>query len=254
MAPGLAGEPPPESADGWMYASLTLINEANAIFQQLRLHSPDERENRFGEAATLINVQPKTTANLNTASAIFSDLVVEKNDDDIADASRYLMGRIEQIHRLDPDTSSAAAIYRNLLDDRPGSPFAQRALPKLALIVLFDAQASGNAGLAEITSRAEKLTDSDAASDTHLMLADYYSLIGGDEANALRSLLIAESHGIKRYRFRGNVLIRIAELSNRLGLKEQAAQYYRKFLDSYERDNRRRLVQERMRALTGSES
>lgn len=240
-------------ANAWKTASLTLVNESNAEFRELLAKdTPDRRQLRFGEAATLINVQPKTAANLDNAVAVFQDLAEEDPNDDIAVYSRYLIGRVAQIHRLDADLELAANTYRELLRDHPQNKFAQRAVPKLAVIELFDPLRSPDdqTGALEIEAFAANLTDPLAIRDTALMLADYYTMIAPNDTKALENLLIANEQGIQRYKFRATVLVRIAELSRRTGNPDQAVDYYQMFLDEFQRDQRRTLIEERIEELT----
>lgn len=245
----------PTTADAWKNASLTLANEAHAIFANTTDPNVEsDRENRLGEGATLINVQPKTDANLNAATEILQHLAEKSAPDEIAAYARYLLGRIEQVHRLKPNLPKASEIYRSLLDEMPGSRYAQWALPKLALITLFDPERPSGAPspAQEIERRAALLTDPDAVRDTYLILADYYTYIERDDAKTLDALVTAQKQEIQGRAFQGNLLIRTAELARKQNRPEVARPAYEEFLSTFPRESRRTLVQKRLSELASS--
>lgn len=254
-APEETTEPSITLEDAWEQASFTLNNEANAMFAQLGGDQPDgDREARFGYAATLINVQPKTDANLQRATDVFESLIEADPNDDFAAYSRFLLGRIEEIHRLDPNTAKAVEIYRALLDDMPENRYAQWALPKLAALLLFDLEApvGDRSGIIEVETRAAKLTDPASIRDTQFAIAQYYTDFEPNDEKVLEANLIAIDAGVERRAARGNVFFRTGEIARELGRYDVARQSYQNFLDTFARENRRTFVQRRFDELPDS--
>lgn len=247
-APLLAAEPaPPESP--WELAALGLFKDANRAFAQA---PATDREARFGQASTLINLQPKTDANLTRADSLLAAVASENPADSLGLSARYLRARIAHIHRLSPDPAAALALYRELADSRADHPLAQRALVQIALLELFEPDVSAD----ELRSRHAALADRDAAltepsarRDFNLVLGDAALRLGLPDHVALDHLLRADQAGVARDHTRRDNWLRIAELARRSDRPAIAIAHYERFLAATLRDARRLDVEQRLAAL-----
>lgn len=233
-------------AEAWQQTALNLFNDANLSFAEL-----SGREARFGEAVTLLQVQPKTNANVDRAVALFGEVLAENAGDKLGITARYYLGRIEQLHRSPINPEAAAGHFRQLVQEYPAHPMAEQALVKLALIELY-----GNATDVERQAAFERLAGSvatlktaDAIRDLNLILAEAGLRFGQSPAMALDHYIAAEQAGIHLTTVRGSVLVAIGELARQVGRVDVARRYYELFLQDFQRDTRRRLIRERLAAL-----
>jgi hypothetical protein len=247
------GEPAaPESP--WELAALGLFKDANRAFAQA---PAADREARFGQAATLINLQPKTDANLTRADSLLADVASENPADSLGVAARYLRARIAHIHRLSPDPAAALALYRELADSRVDHPLAQRALVQIALLELFEADLSADqlrARHAALADRDSALTEPSARRDFNLVLGDAALRLGLPDHVALDHLLRADQAGVARDLTRRDNWLRIAELARRAGRPDVAIAHYERFLAATLRDARRLDVEQRLAALRAADN
>jgi hypothetical protein len=254
----------PSGRQAWQEASLGLFNSAHRAFAA---EAPSSREARFGEAITLLNVQPKTNANLNRAAALFDELadsVPASGADDIAISARYFLARIPQVHRSPPVPVEARRRFEQLIAATGGldgnvsvHPLAQRALVEIAIIDLYSAALPENDLRVRITALAARgaaLTDTDARRDLHFTLGDAALRFRLGDELALEHLLAADAAGFSRLTVQASTWVCIAGIAHRTGRHDVAVTYYTKFLDTFVRDSRRRLVEERLAtlALSGS--
>lgn len=233
----------------WQNTSLGLFNAANAEFAAL----PGD-EARFGEAVTLLLRQPKTEANVNRAAQIFSALVAEAADDSLRLRARYYLARIAQVHRTPADPVTARRLFRELIDAHPGHPVAELATVKLAIIELYEPLPDDvrRTRVAEFGKAAAGMRSVSARRDLNLLLADTAQRFGYEPALTLDFLLAADRDGIVRQAERGHTWVRIGQLAEEAGRSEVARDYYTKFLASYIRDARRRMVKERLDGLAAA--
>jgi hypothetical protein len=230
----------------WENASLGLFNEANRAFAKL---SGDEA--RLGEAVTLLLRQPKTDANVRRSTELLSALIKNSPDSPLAITSKYYLGRISQTHSTPNDPAAARAIFKELIASHPGHPYADLATVKLALIELYDQvpDATRRARFDEFAALAPQLKSPSARRDLSIELADTSQRFGYDPVLALDFLLAADQVGIARRIEQGNVWVRIGQLAQENGRPEIARDYYNKYLSTFIRDNRRRMIKERLAAL-----
>jgi hypothetical protein len=228
----------------WQDAALSLFHESHRGFAEL-----EGREARFGEAVTLLIQQPKTDRNIRRAFDIFAEL--SSGADELAIASRYHLGRIEQSHRATPDPAAAAEHYRKLVADHPGHPLAELALVKLAIIEFYEVVADDvrRARFDAFLAQVDSLRTPEHRRDLHVLLADTALRFGYSPEVALEQLLAADKIGFVRPLMRANNWVRIGNLASETGRAEIARDYYTRFLDTFKRDNRRLMVGERLAAL-----
>lgn len=239
------------SARAWKDASLLLYTPAQRAFAALnRDPATATRETRFGEAVTLLNVQPKTAANIDRAASIFSALRAENPGDDLGIASAYLLARIEQIHRLQPDLARALALFDELAAAHPDHPDGQRAMVKALLLRLYEptTRAEKHRRLREADALAARLDSPALRSEYHQMMATAGARFGMPDEWRLPHLLAADELGIVRLAERRNNLLAIAETARRAGEREIALRYYARFVAEALRDEKRAYAQQRYEA------
>ncbi|MDF3056327.1 MAG: hypothetical protein K0R17_542 [Rariglobus sp.] len=248
-----AADSPPASSP-WDQAALGLFKDAHASFAQQAAAA--DREARFGEAVTLINLQPKTDTNLDRAASLLTAIAATDATDELGVSSRYYLARIAQIHRASPDNAAALRIYRELAGLSSPHALAQRAVVHVALLELFDprlAPAEIRPGFDRLAARGATLTDPSALRDFHLVMGDAALRFNLGETIALDHLLAADRAGIVRATTQRDTWVRIAELARRTGRNDVAITYYRHFLDKFLRDSRRLMITERLAALTATQ-
>lgn len=228
----------------WQDAALSLFKESHQAFAAL-----EERDARFGQAVTLLIQQPKTDGNIQQAHDMLAELA--RGDGELAISALYYLGRIEQSHRSTPDPAAAAGHYRKLIAEHPGHPKAELALVKLAIIELYEVVADDvrRGRFATFLGRVATLRTAEHRRDLHVVLADAALRFGYSPEIALDQLLAADAIGFVRPLMRANMWVRIGNLAAETGRHEVARDYYTRFLDTFQRDNRRLMVGERLAAL-----
>ena len=234
--------------EAWRAGSRLLVNDAHRAFAAAKAET---RESRFGEAVALLNVQPRTTANVDRAGELLAALVREKADDDFGVMAEYYRGRIAEVHRSPVDRAGALAIYEALVRAHPDHLFAQMAAVKACVLHLY--AVDNTIPPAVRLERAEALqsgfTWPEAQRDYHLVMADAIARLGGSGEAEVAHALAAERAGHMDRITRANTALRVAEISRTLGQKQRAIEYYRKFLAEYSREVRVYLVQQRLAEL-----
>jgi hypothetical protein len=234
--------------DPWNLTAFGLLKEAHTAFAA---QPASDREARFGEAVTLINLQPKTDPNLDRAAVLLSAIASANATDDLGLSARYYLARIPQSHRATPDTAAALVIFRELASLDSPHPLAQRAVVQVALLELFEPRvpaADVRARFDRLAVRGATLTDPSAVRDFNMVMADAALRFKYDDSLALDHLLAADRAGIARAATRRDTWLRIAELARRSGRHDVSKTYYTRFLENFPRDARRLLVQERLSA------
>ena len=240
-------------APGWEALANYRAAQALTVFDRAIAsgETPGARTARFGRAVALLDRQPVTPVVVDEARGIFAQLA-ESGGDDVAQGARFFLGRVAQHHQAQPDAPEAARQYNRLIAEHEDSIWAQTALSRLALLQIYEMnQATPPA--ARITE-AEKLLaharNASAETELHMAIANaifFYRLPAG---TALPHLLAAERLGRLDWIARAETLVQIAELSRLAGNRQQAAQYYRVFLQENPRDFRHYIVTERLAEMT----
>jgi hypothetical protein len=246
--PLFAAEPVPTPSP-WDQTALGLFKDAHTAFAK---QPSADRETRFGEAVTLLSLQPKTDANLDRAAALFNAIVAANATDDLGISSRYFLARIPQVHRATPDNTAALPLFRELAALDSTHPLAQRAVVQLALIELYEPNlppAEIRARYDRLAARGATLTESSAVRDFNMVMGDAALRFSLGDDLALDHLLAADRAGIARAVTQRDTWLRIAELARRAGRKDVSKTYYTQFLDTFPRDSRRLTVKERLAAL-----
>lgn len=226
---------------GWDQASRFFFTEARTTFARAHAATPaDARRNHLGEANALLNVQPRTAANLTECIRLLQDLVAGSPGDEEGITAIYLLGRIEEIHRPVPDIAAAMRYYDQLARGESDHPLAQLGVVQLALLTLYRpvTPAPATERLAAAEALAPRLRRPSAQSDFHLLLARSYLFFHAAPEPALAHFLAAHRLGIAADRVRADACLSTAELARELGRTEIATEFYRRFLTENPRDFR----------------
>jgi hypothetical protein len=235
------------AADAWEKAASFFPNESMADFKQLGGDLEDgPREARFGYAVSLLSATPSTKLRLDEAEQIFSDLSATGNDD-YGLGARFLLGRLTQIYRSPSDPTAAAEHFRWLVENHPESRWGQIALTKLAMVLVYTLPGAGTP--AERIAEGRKLLDlasiPDSRRDINMILASAHFHYKLEPTDALPFLIAAEAGGNLDVGTRSDVLVRIGELMVLDGRKDEAIEYYQKFVDDFYGAARRYAVQQK---------
>lgn len=230
----------------WHDASFSLFRDA-----QRRFSAAQGPEARFGEALTLLQLQPKTDANIEHAAQLLAEVVRTTPNTEPGIAALYYLGRLEHAHRSPRNLPAATTHYRALIAARPDHPLAEQAIIKLGVIELYAdlTPAERLAHYAALDRQAKTLKTSTAQRDIHILLAEAALRFALGSDLALEHYLAADRAGIVRATVVADIWVRIGELARETGRNDVARTYYSKFLDTFERDVRRRIVTEHLEAL-----
>lgn len=241
------------NATPWDEATIGLFNESHGAFVEALGTSPEQerRSLRFGEAVTLLNVQPRTEGNIDKARQIFEEVRAAGSADDMGVESWYLLGRIEQVHRPSPDLAKAESIFRELTAAHPAHPAAQRARVKLAVLRLYAQvdEAERRRRYEEFTANAKDLTDPSAKVQMHFTLAEVARRFKYGHAEELAHLVAADQTGVVKRSLQIQVMVRAGDLARLTGQNELARSYYTRFLEQYPRTDRRSTIEGYLAAL-----
>lgn len=174
----------------WHMVSISRFNEANRLFAATaRAEHLDElarEEARYGEAVTFLEVQPKTSGNIEQAIRILEDLAENAHSSEIAASSLYYLARILEMHAAERDPLAAAEIYRRLLETHRGHPLAEHGAVNLAQIQLW-VVAEGRPDAEQVRALEGLLDQVDRPSSRatlHMVLGDAWLRTGSGEAEA----------------------------------------------------------------------
>ncbi|HNC24068.1 MAG TPA: hypothetical protein PLU52_07675 [Opitutaceae bacterium] len=240
---------PPADVPDPAWVALVRLRTDEAAREFARGNRP-ERERDFGLAVAQLARQPLTAEQIVAARATFTRLA-DSGADEVAQASRYLLGRIAQHHLETADPAEAARQYRQLLAEHPDSIWAQTALTRLALLVLYpaDPAVTPDAAVAEAEALVDRARIPAARSELHLVIADAIFFYRLPAARALPHLLAADGIGLLDRPTKADTLIQIAEVSVLTGQPAQARKYYEAYLADFPLDQRRFMVRQRLAGL-----
>ncbi len=241
-----------ELTAGWQALANYRAEEALKVFDG-RLNDPNPavaREARFGHAVALLDRQPVSDSQVAEARRMFAELA-GSGADDFAQGARFYLGRIAQHHLLQPDPVEAARQYRQLIAEHGDSVWAQTALSRLALMMIYDLDPAAvpPARIAEAERLLAYAKTPSAESELHLVIASAIFFYRLPSAPALPHLLKVVQLGRVEWTVRSEVLVQVAELSRQAGRKAEALKYYQMFLKENPTDPREYIIRERMTAL-----
>lgn len=234
-----------DTIEAWKELESLREREALAGFEQ----AGDDPLAKLGTAVALINLQPKTEANLDRAQAILEQL--EDRPDLPGVLAGYFLARLPQVHRRQKQPDEAVRRYQKLLAEHPEHPFGQLALVQIALIKIRSAKEDADRAslLQELSASGRELTFPPAVRDFHLALADAYADWRISEKESLGHLLTAYESGAVTGNVLATLLVRIGEISRKQGDFAQARIFYQKFLDNFSQEIRAYAVRQRMEEL-----
>lgn len=228
-------------ADADVTAAWSLVGQhlANDALAGLRKpHSPDDRERAFAEAVVRMDVQPVTDSGLKDVEAKLAALA--KGDDEIAQASAYLIGRLYQAHYFTPGYARAAEAYTRLAEKFPGGYWAQLGLVKLALLKLYALPEPAGPAARIVAAEAllPRVVVPELQRDLHLVLGRAELFHEYSIEAVLAHLLAADRIGGLTQIKRGELQLQIGELSRRARHWDQARDYFQRFIVENEVDGR----------------
>lgn len=234
--------------DPWSDVSISHLIEAHRTFTDPDTGmSPRARE--FGEAVTLLNLQPRTTSRIERAAALLDGLAAG-GEDAYTVPALYLRARVDQVHLQNPDVPSALRRYDALFAARPEHPLAQLGAGKAAMVRLYTAKDDPlGEPLTAAEALAPRMTDPVARATLHLMLGNVCIRLGNQPERALGHFEAAAAAGIRSARTRATTLVRIGVLSEEFNRPERAIHAYERFLEEFERDDRAHTLRLRLAAL-----
>ena len=246
---GRAAEP--EVTAAWELVARHLANDALAGLQKQREHG--SREAAFAEAVVRMDSQPVTEAGLQRVAERLTELA--RGDDEIAQASAYLIGRLYQAHFFTPDYARAAQQYEQLAEKHPASYWAQVGLVKLALLKLYvlPEPAEPAARVAAAEALLPRLTIPDLQRDAHIVIGRASLFHAQPMDRVIAHLVEADRIGGLSDLKRAELQIQIGELSLRQKRWEQARVYFQRFIDENEVDGRVHTVKVKLEEIAAEE-
>jgi len=241
------------AAAAWQALAAYRPAQALPQFEQLAARGgPGARAARFGEALSLL-AQPLPVANrVERAQALLEALAAD-GDDDLALGARFYLGRLAEFQADPLDPRRAGVEFRRLIAGHPDSVWAQAAVPRLALLVLYTA--AGPAAPAARIAEAERLLPdartAAAEAELRLVIADavFHYLL--PDALARPHLVALARCAVLDATTRADVLVQAGEVSRLTGHPAEAAGYYRTFLAEYPREPRQFQVRLKLAQVAG---
>jgi hypothetical protein len=244
-----------ETASGWEALTRLLVREADRNFA-LATRTEPSREAALGRALAQSQLAPVTEGSVERAKRMLEDLRQSDRDDEVGIAAGYALARLLQFHPYHPDAAGALVLYRELHERHPAHELGQLAMVKSAMIRLFESSGTADAArvFAELVEQVPAVTHPAVRRDFHLTLAGAAQLLGLPQEIALEHLLAAAEIGVNKRKTAGDLYVRIATMAERLGRREVAIAYHRRFVAEFPRDNRTFLCRLRLRGLEGEKS
>ncbi len=242
-------EEPDPLAGVWQKVSNYLTKEALLELEDLPQpgDATSQREHDFCAVVVQLDQRPLSEARLDDVEARLKALLNAGLNDEIDGASRYLLGRIAQIYRVNSNLTLAAGYYRELIQRAGPGHWADIARVKLAVLILYALPA---ASIAERVDQTEALipgtTDPVAVRDLHRVVARSVMFYNLSPAIALRHLLAADKIGGLTGALGADQLVQVGELAWDTGDEKLANKYYQRLRDEYPRDPRIFLMDQRI--------
>lgn len=233
----------------WERLSVYQSAEAERELKQLPKASSLQaiRERDFCAAVVHLDQQPLSELRLDAVEQRFITLLEAEDNDEIARASRFLIGRIAQVFRAKPDAVKAAKYFRGLAEQPGPGIWDEQARLKLTLLTLYVLPIrtpSERIELAETYAAAAR--DPTAVRDMHRLVARAILFYNIPPARALEHLLQADKIGGLMGTQAADQLVQIGELAWDEGKTELAAHYYERLQKEYPRDPRIFTMQQRL--------
>lgn len=230
----------PEDASVWRKVSLYLTKES---WQELRkLPEPstaNQRARDFCQAVVRLDQQPLSESRLDDVEQRLQALLAAGGDDEITGASRYLLGRIAQIYREQPDVAAAARYYQMLADNPGPGDWGGLARVKLAVLKLYALPAgSKRARIDAVEALIPGATNPIIVRDLHRLVARGVMFFNLPPREALEHLQAADQIGGLTGTLGADQLVQLGELAWDVGDDKLSAHYYDRLREEYPRDAR----------------
>lgn len=237
-------------AAAWERATAYNYNEAHRIFSKAikTHHQGDTREAAFGQALMLLNYQPKTVGNIKRAGEVFESLAGAAATDDIAVLSLYFIGRIYQVHQRETDFARAAEYFLEAIERAPRHRFGQLAVARLATVWLYEpvSRNEKRSRFHRLRGIGDGLTYEPARRDFNYVMGVACLCFDLSKEYAIEHLREVEAAGLHQRRSIASIYSRIGETARQLGDIKTAEEYFAKFLAEFPREERTRLIRERL--------
>ena len=232
--------PPRALAEAWQTLSTGQCDDAIRQFAA----AGASREARLGLAMAQFNRPPVTASSLDDARQQFEQLTA--GNDEVGHAARYFLGRLQQLHPLNPDPAAAARTYERLIATGADDRWCRLGLVKLAVLRLT-VLPSPNGFAAQLASAEPLLArtaDPVTQRDLHLVISEVRLHHELYDAGTLGHLQAALGEPTLPADLRADLLIQTARLSLKLGDPATARAHYERFLREFPKDRRHFTVQE----------
>ncbi len=205
------------------------------------------REYDFCLAVVTLAQSAMSEGRLDNVVEILENLIAENIDDEVADASRYLLGRIEQYYRRENSGVEAARYFRNLAEHAHSKKWGDLARMKLSLLILYVLPADSSEARVNEVQQLLDVTDTPIARrELHRLLGRAMMFYNHPPEGALEHLLAADEVGGFRGALGADILVQIGELAWDTGQVELAQSYYERLRTEYPRDPRIFLMDQRI--------
>ena len=239
----------PAAEDAWTRISRFEFNAAADELGATR--EPSTREQRLAHAVALLNRQPRTPGTIDAAAGRLAEIVTEKSSDDVGRWARFFNARIAQLHRQPADAVRASAIFRELIAEDVSHPAAQRALLKLAVLLVYDPDVEPDRarGFRAAEELGAQLADDAGRAELRLMLGRAAIFFRLPAEVCIAHLQAALESGVATPFLRAATLFALGEFARESGRRDLALTSYRRFLAENQRDQRVMLVREHLATL-----
>ncbi|MCF7761769.1 MAG: hypothetical protein K9M98_14815 [Cephaloticoccus sp.] len=198
-----------------------------------------QRERDFCAAVVLLDQQPITEGRLDEVERQLNALLAVSRGDDIGRASRFLLGRIAQIFRGEPDLKRATEFYRGLIAEAADDHWSDLARVKLAMLELYALPGPNPAvRIAAVEALIPGVTERVTLRDLHRLAARGVMFYELDPARALEHLLAADAIGGLRGTPAADQVVQIGNLAWELGRRDLADTYRERLRTDFPRDPR----------------
>lgn len=221
-----------QQENGWSQAAHLQFNDAFNTFRQL----PPSREQRLGEAAALLNVQPRTVANRERAKTLLRELVATPPADHITQAGHYLLGRIASVHEGANQSETAKRHFSAASEGDRNSSYAQLARAQLALYAL-QGDMTSDLRIRTAADYARALPTGAIRATVHWIIAQVLLESESPPREALRFIELALADGLATSAARADALVAATYLSD-LVSPSNSPRLRETFLREFPRDPR----------------
>jgi tetratricopeptide (TPR) repeat protein len=246
-----AGSDETAETDPFVLASSFLVKDAHQAFARGGTTWPDG-ERKFGEALTLMNLQPRTEANLLRAVDLFNEVsAASPPGTPLNGLARLFRARVQEFYLAPPDPEAARAEYLALVRESSGDPVLEMAGMRLVLLEAFaDAPEQDNlARLEELEPLAPLLRSPAGRREFHTAMAFAILDNQGDKNRAMHHFLAADREGLTRKASALRIYLVAGDTAVQVGRPRDAVYFYRKLIETYPRDHRVFVVKERLRKI-----